>query len=499
MAKFDVDSFFEEEKGVDYSVTAPEGDVTELDFSHDEKNKVKVINWKQPLFSSLHNPNHGIFVVETQQGADEDDQGHGSIGDATMAHVSKMSHRLPEMESFFRMPNGNLFRTVPNVQPMDEDGERYNKKQMMEVMVAHDPRVSLEDKENVIAFLQEEIAERREAREEKQDALDQVVIPYDQWEAMPQMTRDWDIPPTQAPVYVYAGNTSQPFYDHVPEDHPDQRRITQFILMVNNVDWDDFTEDTATYFKMWLLDDERKFSVRTTAYHLADFCDEVADPDGLIYPDDLMKACLQKIDAEWMGILHDRVVKTFQESPITRDLERFEKSLAAKHEKGNLVWAEIGRYGQNLYRKYGSHISTPHWTKYRKLKARFAPKVVVNKLDVNRADYRDLSKTMPKKQADFIYFNRPFMSLEDLVEKKAVTLESVGYTKNNVVFISMIKSTAKKSIQSRVPSLLGKTAQQIINTQQTKPSIMTEEEWSAVWQTYRIAKAEVKSHLGLTS
>ena len=487
------DDMFIKEEGVDYSVTAPED--YHLSTSDSERKEKKVTNWKQPLFSSLHNPNKSIFVIETSQGADENDQGHGSIGDATAEHVAKMSHRLPEMQSYLIMKDGNLFRMASNVRPKDEDGRKFNERQMKQVELSTDRSVSRQDKENLISFLESEINERKKNREDKEDALDQIVISYENWEQIPQMEKYWDVPTTQAPLYIYSGNTRDPFYDHVPEDHPDVKRIRQFIMRVNYVDWDDFTEKTATYYKTWLLENMHRFEIQNCPLHLSDFCDQVADEKNSLHPDEIMIQTLEKIESDWQEVLKDRVIETFQKSTPAQAIQKFEKSLQGKYQSGQLVWNEIAKFGKYLYTTYKTNINTSHWRQYKQLKSKFAPKVIVNQVDVNKANYRELKKAFPVKEADRIYFNRPFKSLEVMADSGIITLESIGYTENNVAFISLLKGTAKKVIAKKAPELMHRAVQLIIKTQQNKPSLMTEEEWSAVWQTYRIAKAQIKSSL----
>jgi hypothetical protein len=367
---------------------------------------------------------------------------------------------------------------------------------MMQAMMASDKNVTSQDKQNVINFLREEIEERKSNREEKQDAMDQIVIPYEQWESMPQMTRDWDVPATQAPVYVYAGNTSLPFYDYLPEDHPDKDKLIQFILTVNSIDWDKYNSFTHENMVKWIM--KKHWEIPTVMDHLVDFSYTMSTSKDNESPDDIMISTLADIELDWVSLLRDKVLGSFQESPVTKEMEKFAEDLATKHAKGQLVWAEISNFGKKLYTKYGNTVTTAHWKRYKQLKAQFAPLLKVGKVDLNLAGYKDIRSVIANKNnADYIYFHRPFMRLEELVKRGALQLTDIGYTKGNVIFISQIKSTAKKAKALKIPSMLGKLAQQIIQTQKSKPDMMTDEEWSAVWQTYRIAKAEIKSALGL--
>lgn len=465
------------------------------DFSM-EQDRVTVYDSKLPLFKGPHNPNHDIFVVETQEGADKDDQGHGSIGDATMEHISKMRHRLLEMEHYVHMPNGNLFRVEHNVQDSDEIGEKFIKNQIMQVLTSNDRRVSAEDKKRLIAFLKEEIEERRRQKEEKQDAMDQILIPYDEWEAMPQLTSSWDIPPTPRPLYIYAGTTRQMFYDVFPEGHPDEDKINAFIMMVNSIDWDDFDDNTIEYFQKWL--GSQRWTIQTCIDHLLEFCIKVASDVITGLPDDHMEAALLKIDEDWAAGLRNRAIRKFNNCPIMKEIREFENKLR-RRPAGTLMWAEIGKFGQYLYKKYGREVTTAHWNAYRELKAKFAPEVRIGNLDVNTASVYDLMKHFMKRtnrndaynRARKIFFMRPFMSLEDLAKLRLITPEDIGYTERNVVFITLIKKARKQCLEQGTTSHLAKLSQLIIAKQREKPELMTQEEWSAVWQAYRISKASL--------
>lgn len=492
-----------------------------------------------PLFNGMHNPNRDIFVVPTQEGADKEDQWNGSIGDATMEHVYDMSHKLLEMEHFVHMPNGNIFRIEQNVSPPDEDGQRGLRTQIMKVMTAPIGRlgrdvvtrqtrraVTTSDREQVIEFLKLEIEEAQKARAEKEDALDQALVPFDEWENMPQMTSVIDIPSTPTPLYIYAGNSSQMFYDFIPEDHPDIRKLNSFLSMANGIDWDAFNDGTVEYFKSWVYGQDWQHYF--AAERLVQLCTEIAAASQE-NPADLTEVALRDIENDWVQTLRPRVIdKFYTEDPVIQELKSLEERLQINKKAGKLSWAEIGKFGQVLYKKFGSQMTTTHWSFYKNLKKKYAPEVRVGTVDVNRADFNQLREVFTKryrsqldsalfgeleddkatqrlqvinkeieKQASWIFHNRPFMTLEDLANTGKIDIDDVGYTKNTVVLVSLVKKAFRESFNLKNSAPLGRIAQQIINHQRSKPDMCTEQEWFSVWQTYRIGKTAINKHLGL--
>lgn len=505
-----------------------------------------------PLYRGQLNPNHDIFVTPTQDGADKDDQWNGSIGDAVMEHVSAMRHKLLEMENFVHMPNGNIFRIEHNVAPPDETGQRainaeINRLDSIPDIRAHDlskmrvvdgkrwwpaadsvyadgrrapiRRTSFEDKKAVLAFYREELELVSAERAEREDIMEQHRVPFDQWEAMPGQM-GIDIPSTPAQLYIYAGNSTQMFYDYVPEDHPDLSQINAFLSMTNGIDGDNFDEGTVEYFKNWLFGQEWEHKlVPERLYQLCQDIYESTKDD----PADLAEVALQEIDQDWGEILRPSVITNFYANdPVFAEIRALEEKLSANKKTGALSWAEVGKFGQTLYKKYGREVKTAHWHLYHNLKARFSPEILVNSVDLNHAsmfqlrhafgkrfkkevdqvilgDLSDEQATLELKKIDqkvesicqWIHFNRPFKNLESLAEKGVISVNEITSTTNTAAFIATIKKAYRDGLNLRSGGPLGKVAQQIINLQKTHPDACTEEEWYSVWQTYRICKTQV--------
>jgi hypothetical protein len=174
-------------------------------------------------------------------------------------------------------------------------------------------------------------------------------------------------------------------------------------------------------------------------------------------------------------------------------------------------------------------MTTVHWRQYKNLKKQYAPEVRLGKIDVNRANLHQLRDFFAQRyrteidnllfgevnevkaqermsvikkeiedKAHWMFFNRPFMTLEDLAASGAINVDDIGHTKNTVVLVSLVKKAYRESLNFKSSAPLGRIAQQIVNYQRSKPGMCTEQEWFSIWQAYRICKGIVGKTLGIT-
>lgn len=521
------------------------------------ENKITIKNEFVPLFNGVQNPNHDIFVVPTQAGSDEEDQWNGSIGDATMEHVTNMSHRLMEMEHYVHMSNGNIFRVENNVAPPDEEGSRSIKNDITILANSKDIRAfdlskiqahegyrqwpgsyaeyqtgvtaplrtsTLEDKKNVLEFLKQEIENAKLAKEERNDVMEQTRIPFSEWEFNPQMANTIDMPSTPTPLYIYAGNSKDIFYDEMPEDHPDKSFIVKLLNTANSIEWDNFTEETVDYFKKKIEDYQWKHLY--ASQRLIDLFLDIST--GTVSPTQLAQKALSDIDSDWGSFLKETAILKFNLDPIVSEMKEFESSTLINYSLGRVVWGDIGKFGQYLFKKYGNQMTTAHWNYYKNMKTRFSPTVFVGSLNINTANMNELRSLFANRfkeeletlsnltdnrssrriaeinrtienLAASIFFKRPFFSVEDLAAKNIITVADLGYTNNTVVIISSIKKAYSESLRTKSMSSLSRIAQQIINLQQNNPKRLMEQEWLNIWQVYRVCKGNLMSSLGINT
>jgi hypothetical protein len=296
--------------------------------------------------------------------------------------------------------------------------------------------------------------------------------------------------------------------------------------MANAIDWDAFNENTVEYFKTWIYGQDWQHYF--AAERLVQLCNEIYMSDTTA-PSELAVQALTEIEQDWVKILRPEVIEKFKnEDPIIQELNDLEIRLQENQKHGKLSWAEIGKFGQFLYKKYGNAMTTIHWRHYKNLKQLYAPEVRIGKLDVNRANLNELRdmftvrhrteidqllfnetnedlavkrmneiKNDIEKNSQWIFFNRPFMTIEDLAVSGVVNIDDIGHTKNTVVLVSLIKKAYHESLNFKTSTALGRIAQQIVNYQRAKPDMCTEQEWFSVWQTYRICRGVVNKALGL--
>lgn len=475
---------------------------------------------KQPMFRDFNNPNKDIFIIPTQEGSDNEDQWNGSIGDATLEHVYNMRHRAPEMDFYYLTNDGNLFRFEANV--TDRDSQKARQQKIIDAMTlptgkqrAHDitswkatgekkrREVTEQDKENLLAFMMEEA---EEMQKEKEDALDQTLIPFDSWQDMPQMTKHIDIPSTPAPMPIYAGNCSQMFYDAFPEDHPDKKLINQLLMMLNGIDWDDFGTDQVNYFVNWIGVPETKegsakrateFIHLYAAARLQTMIEELEAESNTI-PDNIIEKALRDIEENWAQMVYAVALKKSKESSVTKAIDDFEKTIGEKFNKGQLVWRDIGAFGKTLSGRK-QEMTSYHWTRYFGLKMKFCPRVIVSgngkTCDVNRDNLWTMTKVIGEEKAKWCFFNRPIFSVEDLVKQGTLNLDNLGYTNKNVAIVSMFKKAAKDAVKQNNLRTLTGLAQKVIDMQKQKTVDMSEDEWILVWQAYRVCKNYVMQGL----
>ncbi len=237
---------------------------------------------------------------------------------------------------------------------------------------------------------------------------------------------------------------------------------------------------------------------------------------------------LKDIEDNWSNQIRTDVMDDFNSNPVIQELHKFEERLRENKYTGKLSWAELGKFGQVLYKKFSGKMSTAHWALYKSMKKKYAPEVRIGKVDINRAnmnELRELFKPRFKAQRDAlfeaelsdeafetkmnqltkqidqlasqVYYNTPFMTLEDLATRGIITIDDIGYTEKNVVLISLVKKAYRESINFKSISSLGRVAQQIINYQRKNPNLCTEQEWYTVWQAYRIVKSAAQQQLGI--
>src|SRR5690606_6528134 len=147
-------------------------------------------------------------------------------------------------------------------------------------------------------FMKNEIEENKLARQERNDLMDQERIPFDNWEINPQVTRFINIPSTPNNLYIYAGNSSDIFYDEIGRDHPDYESIMKLLTSANSMEWDDFEDKTVEYFHSRIQEVEWKDPF--AALKMTDLFTEIGNSNTS--PTELASRILTEIDNNWASV-----------------------------------------------------------------------------------------------------------------------------------------------------------------------------------------------------
>ena len=469
---------------------------------------IKKYEQKLPLFTRKHNPNHDIFVVPTLEGADKDDQWNGSIGDAVMEHMHSMRHRDLEMQHFIHMRDGTIMRMNESVRIPDATGAKYIEKQIMQVM--HDQTRTPDERKALIDAFEQEIQENEQRLLEQPDVLDHENVNFDTWEQMPAIEKQEVSIGTPKPEFHYSGNSRQMFYDYAPEqdyrtrkeDHPDGAFIRSFISFVNKIDHNDFTEEKTEY----LINHLQKYNwkIPTAEHYFINFCIKVRDNNTDETPDDLMIIALQGAESDWHSVDNKRILSEFRKTPPVQKMLQAFHANKKNFDRGEFVWDKLGSIGKYLF-EHKDEVSSAHWNKYFDLKKKFAPRLMIEDIDLNRSDIKTLTKFFSKKynkreaqqKANQIFFARPFANFQKVVSEGFIKSTDITGTNKNSVLVNIFHSAAQKSIEYGTLKPLFQAAHNVINYQKKAANIMTVEEWSTPWQVYRMCVEEVKKELNI--
>jgi hypothetical protein len=301
------------------------------------------------------------------------------------------------------------------------------------------------------------------------------------------------------------------------------------MISINSVEWYQFDEHTAKYFTDQLSDCEglrdpwkHQFAVE----RLIKLVWEIAE-SNTVSPTELAKQALSEIEADWSKTICSKTLEDFFcKDPINKEIQDFKEKAIVSRSEGYLCSRAIGMLGKFLWKNYSKDMNQAHWVQYRLLKKELSPRIWVGGFDINKAsidklvgffknrflaeqeallssnvadeEFEDSTNKINQKArrlAEEVFFARPFKSLEEVVSKGYVSFAEIGYTTNNVSFISYIKRAYRESIKFGQMDPLKNIASQIIQYQQQNPSQCTEEEWHQTWQTYKVAKQLAQSAL----
>ena len=436
---------------------------------------------------NLRNPNADVFVVPQEEGGVEDDNYYGSIGDATMRHVQSLSGAERQLwEELIHVKSGAIFRTTPSTETNDKDPFNLKGKDLKEYLAKYEGKVSAK----ALEAIKEAIDVERQRQEASEDALDRAeLIPYSEWEQNPQMWNSTDIPSTPKDKFQFMGNTTQPFYDEFPEGHPDQHYINQIVQRCDR-EWCGSTDDIK--YGAWLKAQLNEANLKLhTKKFLSQMIDKLVTAEQ--EADEVVSTHLGYIDSFFSDRYREFALRKAK-TPIRTLLQKQEKDWEQKFAQGNIVLPEVRKFGKTIYSdlELRGQMTNSLWNYYESLKNKFAPRLMLGNVDLNRCSVQVLRKTLhlTDKEARQFWLNRPYQSVYQEDVAKYLNMASKHHTENPVVnkILDGLEQQFKVGVEKKSLTPLTSARQKMNNWQQKGSFNLSATEWNGLWNYFRILK-----------
>jgi len=459
------------------------------------------------------NANADILVPEQQEGGSPEDHYAGSIGDVSQKHIQSLSDGERQMwEQLIHMPSGHIFRMYPNTNHNDRDILNIRGRdttEFVEYLMSpkeyYDPRDGLTKtvrglRVDELESFQEAINEENQRQEQlknSEDVMDhETSVPFRNWEMFPQVK--WstiDIPSTPPDGAAYMGNTYQNFYDEIPEGHPDSNIINACISALSH--WEDYLdfnkkgimEEGFELVERWTHWFETKSTEVYVAHELVDLINEVIcyESDN---PDDLVRKCLDNIDKNWSIQKKNQAAAASSSDKMTPVMLKKKKEW--KEEKKAGITPQVKSFGKLLFDEFKEDMKGYHWNWYRNEKKKYAPKVMLQGIDINRATLAQLKYLCygDKNAAEKLWFARPFESLEVVYAKNLLPTKCFSDDETTDKILEFIEKHTKIALKENNVSRMTEVSKILINLQRDKKE-MTSSQWGPIWRFYKLNKQEV--------
>lgn len=437
----------------------------------------------------LNNPNARALVVPQEEGTDETDTYFGSIGDATMKHIHSLSHADRQLwQELIHTKSGNVFRATPSLSSYDRDPMNLRGKDLDEYFEEMKRQAGGKLDDNAVAAIREAFDAEAERREQSEDAYDRAeLIPYDQWHKYPGMEKHLDIPSTPRDLLVYMGNVNQMFYDEFPEGHPDEKLIRQVLMMVNRPYPHEIDEGYAGFVQDKILASHAKpYTIR----YLVQMVNSMIDA---IDPDEVVAEALLNIDRCWAIEYKNACGEKCKKDHVLHLLLHKEREWATKAKDGYAVYNEVKNFGQMLYQNFRDRMTSYHWARYRRMRDRHSPRVMVRGYDINRCCISEIQEALNlgRKAAENIWFNRPFTSLSQLYNKGYIDRGAFGSGDAADRILAFIEKQAEISLREGGPQRFSQVGHQIVRGQKERKVDLDHHAWRMIWTYYRIMRDDL--------
>lgn len=533
------------------------------------------------LFGDDTNLNGSIMVIPSEQGGSEEDHYMASIGDAATKHIRSLSDSGRQVwDTTVHIPGVGLFMPEENVFGLERDPKglkwrdleayvdellaRYNGVGTDDDSLHLPSKLSQHEFQDMMGEVAEEITRREEEKESAEFGAVEMVS-FEAWEKFPSLWKHVDLPATPPDHMRYLGDADVQFYDSFPEDHPDSA-IIRSVLQILNRRWEDIIdEDYAEFAKNWLIahtpgyiqtevTDPRtgkkrltmapmgpKFACLHTKDLLLQMVDALEADENEYYLDDIIEAHLVRIDQEWKEEYRRVTQKKFRKVWDPRKINEFgntgdyvdyhnvpdamdhmlselEVQWTEQDKKGFIIFPEVKKMGSILFTEFREKMESKHWKTYRGLKKKFAPKVILNGVDINRANVTELDSALgssarlleetpmdrmtPVLPGDEVYLlwtgrgTNPYLSLSDAYSRKLLKVQHFAENEEGRRIVKFLEDKAHQSIRERKPGHLFDLRDKLMKSQESGTKVLlSSEQWRQVWVAYSLLRETVATSL----
>lgn len=437
-----------------------------------------VVEIKEPILS-MPNPNSDIFDIGVEEGGDTEDNMLSMIGDATQKHVDSLcvKDRLV-WESMHHFPNGSIRRREQDNRFHDRD-EFNLRGEDLDAFFDNYPDLPV----GMRPVYEEAIQNEKDRREEVQvGSADDIynnnngMVSFDEWEQNPQMMNHVDIPSTPRDIFIYVGETRQPFYDEFPEDHPDARILNQFLQLVNR-DADEFNDKFVEFLRKFSDTNAMRDHTRKVLHKVCDHLGSTNNHEKLI------TSALLALDRQWGKAYREKALGKALVDPMVKLMNIKRDEFESLKEKGINPVQQVKAFGSTLFTKFRDRLSSHHWHLYRQMKNTYQMQVFIRGVEVNTASLEELRKVFDDKKARAVWCARPFQTAVELYVKGFVSRSQLTSSTTADKVLDFIVSTSEKKDLSAFNALAARlVAKQKDNLK------LDEESWKNIWAFYKMTK-----------
>ena len=282
------------------------------------------------------------------------------------------------------------------------------------------------------------------------------------------------------------GNTRQQFYDEFPEGHPESATIMRYIRML---DRDDVNDGWYEFVRDCLSKEMMSSYIRKALVDLTLKMEEFGDDE------DFVKDALLEIDRGYRVEYLNVVAKRAERDHILQLLIYKEKEWEADAKRGFNVYTSIKSFGRVLFENYRDQTKGHHWARYRRVRNKYAPRVVARGVDINRCGIQDLMSALKltREQAKNLWHARPFDSLGQARNQGYIDRSSFADSKEMDECLSMVEAAFKEAEERLQLSVLSAVTSRLVRKQQVQKDKSPElqHEWRMVWSYYRILRDDL--------